>query len=106
MYQSGFRTNHSRDFYLAQLIDFVLTGKDKMHWHEISRSSESIIDTLDHKVLLQKMKYFGFRTCAIKWFQSYPSNFWFVLITLKYSVPKGSFLGPLTFLLYVDDLPQ
>ena len=52
MYQSGFRTNHSRDFYLAQLIDFVLTGKDKMHWHEISRSSESIIDTLDHKVLL------------------------------------------------------
>ena len=52
------------------------------------------------------MKYFGFRTCAIKWFQSYPSNFWFVLITLKYSVPKGSLLGPLTFLLYVDYLPQ
>ena len=75
MYQSGFRTNHSTDLCIAQLIDFVATGMDKeMHTGMILVDFQKSFDTLDHGVLLRKMKYFGFRASVIRWFESYLST--------------------------------
>ena len=69
MYQSGFRTNHSTDFCLAQLIDFVATGMDKqMHTGMILVDLQKAFDTLDHGVFLEKMKYFDFWASEIKYF--------------------------------------
>ena len=113
MYQSGFRTNHSTDLCLAQLTDFVATGMDKqMHTGMILVDLQKAFDTLDHGVLLEKMKYFGFWISVINWFESYLSNRKFLVCAnvfseagfLKYSVPQGSILGTLLFLLYVNDL--
>ena len=63
MYQSGFRTNHSTDVCLAQLIDFVLTGMDKqMHISMILVDHQNAFDTVDHELILEKIKHSGFQT--------------------------------------------
>ena len=75
---------------------------------------QKAFDSLDHGVLFEKMEYFGFRESVIKWFESYLSNRKFLVCidvfsearTLKYGVPQGSILGPLIFLLYVNDFPN
>ena len=55
MYQSGFRTNHSTDLCLAQLIDVVATGMDKqLHTGIILVDLQKAFDTLDHGFLLEK----------------------------------------------------
>ena len=102
MYQSGFRANHSTDLFLAQLIDVVVTSMDKqMNTSMMLVDLQKAFDTLDHGVLLKKMKYFGFRASVIKWFESYLSDRQLLVCidnafseygTLKYSVPRGLFL--------------
>ena len=51
------------------MTDFILTGMDKqMHAGMKLVDLQKAFDTLDHGVLLKKVKYFGFQTSVIKWF--------------------------------------
>ena len=70
-------------------------------------------DTIDHNILLYKLEYYGFRGIVLDWFKSYLENRnQFVRYqscdseykTIKCGVPQGSILGPLLFILYVNDI--
>ena len=68
---------------------------------------------VDHEILLKKLQIYHFSSSAVNWFRSYLSNRTQSVklnsiiseeLIIKTAVPQGSILGPLLFLLYVNDL--